>query len=80
MKQKAKIFMMNPTRSGQTMIDNQINQFLSDHPELEIQDISYMMAGTYEKALVIFNEQKIERTEKPERQNNKNEGRKNYNQ
>ena len=80
MKQKAKIFMMNPARSGQTMIDSQINQFLDDHPEVEIQDISYTMAGTYEKALVIFNELKTEKTEKFERQNIKNEGRKNYNQ
>ena len=72
--------MMNPTRAGQIMIDNQINKVLDDHPELEIQNISYTMAGTYEKALVIFNERKIEKTEKPERQNNKNEGRKNYNQ
>ncbi len=80
MKQKAKIFMMNPARSGQTMIDSQINQFLDEHPEVEIQDISYTMAGTYEKALVIFNERKTEKTEKFERQNNKNECRKNYNQ
>ena len=52
--QTAKIFSMNTVRSGGTMIDNQINDYLTEHPTYRVKTVSYIMAGVFEKALVIF--------------------------
>ena len=54
MTQRAKIFVMNTTRSGGEKIDDQINHYIEEHSECYIKSVSYIMAGVFEKALVIF--------------------------
>ena len=56
MNQIAKIFSMNTMRSNQISIDKQINDYLEEHPAYTIGSVSYILAGVFEKALVIFNE------------------------
>ena len=36
------------------MIDNQINDYLAEHQTYLVKTVSYIMAGVFEKALVIF--------------------------
>lgn len=56
MNQIAKIFSMNTMRANQISIDKQINDYLEEHPAYTIGSVSYILAGVFEKALVIFNE------------------------
>lgn len=54
MKQVAKIFSMNTMRANQISIDKQINDYIAEHPTYTIGSVSYILAGVFEKALVIF--------------------------
>lgn len=56
MRQVAKIFSMNTMRANQISIDKQINDYIAEHPTYTIWSVSYILAGVFEKALVIFNE------------------------
>lgn len=74
MKQVAKIFLMNTMRANQISIDKQINDYIAEHPSYTIWSVSYILAGVFEKALVIFKysgesdipEEKTEKTEAEE--------------
>ena len=54
MKQVAKIFVLNTMRANQISIDKQINDYIAEHPTYTIWSVSYILAGVFEKALVIF--------------------------
>lgn len=54
MKQVAKIFVLNTMRANQISIDKQINDYITEHPTYTIWSVSYILAGVFEKALVIF--------------------------
>lgn len=72
MAQKAETFFHSIREAG-APIDTLINRYLEKNPSLKIAAISYAIGGTFEKALVIFNDE----TENNEVPNDETECKKN---
>ena len=64
LKNKAKIFATS-TMNHYLPIDAQINDYLELHKDYRIVDVSYILAGTFEKALVVFSFYVPDKNEEP---------------